>query len=692
MGDVVKESSKFWTLVGFIWLLATICDRFWWNNYAGIPSWDQADYLNSALDHARALGLMFPGEWHGWNVLLDLSPKIPPLASLINGTVMALAGDEPYQAAWSLSIWHGLLLFSVAAWCLQLRGYLLGLIASIFVAFAPALLLLRLDYVLEMPLTASVTFTLWRLGCWWDPKNGGKWNQAFIAAFAFAFSILVKQSALLVLLPAILWNSWTALRRSRATRCQLFVGFIFILGFCMPWLKHNWITTIGGTNRAVIESAVREGDPSLWTLENWTWYINLLPSQIGNIILIVGLSGLILWLVIIPLYSPGSDRRFLNEDKNIWKWLIFNLIASWIFTSISPNKGDRYIAPVLPSLIILLSRGWLEWNLWVQKNWLNRSYFRSSFSLFALSLSILSTFWSSPIFRSKDMQKTPLIDVVLAAGGADPEGTPTTLIVVPSTPDMNQHNVSYYGRRNAGQLVGRQLGSSASDVEPLLKQGELVLLAEGDQGSVRSSALALDHAVRTSGVFEQTHLFPRADGGSYSLWRRKSDAPPPSTFVERFPKLASGLAGGAKGLERVFAEVAVQHMLDGHFEYREIVRQDALDRLLIDSQDKEARWTLALLGILENRASEAATHFTVLESLLPGNPWPSAYLSAVTLAGWNPWQAARIADIAHRRHASNHLLAGLGDLSAVLGGSIWRLPSAIESIPNAVKEIEGSTN
>ena len=39
---------------------------------------------------------------------------------------------------------------------------------------------------------------------------------------------------------------------------------------------------------------------------------------------------------------------------------------------------------------------------------------------------------------------------------------PATLIVVPSTPDLNQHNVSYYGRRNGGQLVGRQLGQPRS--------------------------------------------------------------------------------------------------------------------------------------------------------------------------------------------------------------------------------------
>ena len=30
----------------------------------------------------------------------------------------------------------------------------------------------------------------------------------------------------------------------------------------LPWLRHNWITTIGGTNRAVLESGAAEGDPN----------------------------------------------------------------------------------------------------------------------------------------------------------------------------------------------------------------------------------------------------------------------------------------------------------------------------------------------------------------------------------------------------------------------------------------------
>ena len=37
-----------------VWLLATAVDRWWWMQQTGVPAWDQADYLNSALDHGKA--------------------------------------------------------------------------------------------------------------------------------------------------------------------------------------------------------------------------------------------------------------------------------------------------------------------------------------------------------------------------------------------------------------------------------------------------------------------------------------------------------------------------------------------------------------------------------------------------------------------------------------------------------------
>ncbi len=679
-----------------IWLFATAADRLWWGHHAGLPSWDQADYLNSALDHGRALGVLAGGSWQGWNALLDLSPKIPPLASLVNGTVMALAGDAPAQAAWTLSLWNALLLFSSAGWALQLlrpraaaRGF--ALLAAAAVALAPMLLELRTDYVLELPLTALVTLALWRLGAWWSPRSGGRWWQAWLAALAVALSLLVKQSALLVLLPALAWSLVAAQRIGRGRRLQALAGLILVLISVFPWLRHNWITTLGGTNRAVIESAAREGDPGIFSISGWLWYLRQLPLQIGWALLWIGLAGLVL---LILMRSRARMATVSNQwDHNeAWRWLLGTLVLGWIVTNLSPNKDARYIAPLLSPLLLLLSRGWWQWGLWMRQRWPARSAWLPGLALTVGALVTIAPAWSAQSARLKTRNRHPLQAIIQRAGGGDPVAEPTTLIVVPSTPDLNQHNVSYYGRRNGGRLVGRQLGGSTDHIQPVLDHAQWVLLAEGDQGSVRKSALSLDQAVRNSGVFDEMEVFARPKGGSYSLWKRRIDSASPVGFEQRFPQLAAGLAKGPAGLDPVFSSVAIEHMLDGHFSYRAPLRREALERLKQDPSDDSARWTLALLAVLGNRPAEAAQHFERLEISHPESLWPSAYRSVVLLAGWNPWSASSVASAAIGMHGPHPILVSLESLSAVLAGAIWRLPAAVQSLPAAVTTVEDSLN
>jgi len=672
-------------LLVLIWLLATGLDRLWWMLHDGLPAWDQADYLNSALDHGRALGLLPGGGWQGWEALLDLSPKIPPLASLVNGTVMAVAGDDPAQAAWTLSLWHGLLLWVVASWAISLRrslreGRSYALLAALLITLAPALLELRTDYVLEMALTAVVALALWRLSCWWHPQTGGRWLQALMAALACCAAVLVKQSALLVLLPALSWLSWGALRQGAGRRLQLLAGLAMVLAGVLPWLHHNWITTLGGTNRAVLESAAREGDPGALSLSGWLWYPRLLPEQLGAGLLAVGVAGLLIW------WFQPSDRE--GDDPLAWRFLLVTLVAGWVVTTLSPNKDDRYIAPLVPPLVLLLARGWWQWGHGLQARWPVRARWLAPVALATGLLACLPAGWSAQVIRLQERAQGPLEAIVRRAGGADPGAAPTTLIVVPSTPDLNQHNVSYYGRRHGGQLVGRQLGGSRGDRQPVLDRATWVLLAEGDQGSVRRSARRLDEAVRRSGRFERIESFPRPAGGSYSLWRRRPQAPLAAGFDQRFPSLATGLSRGPSGLEPLFATVAIEHMLDGHQLYRDKVRRQAQQQLARNPKALDARWSLALLAVLANRPAEAERQFAALEAERPGNPWPSAYRAVVLLAGWNPWRASAVTGAARQRYGDSNLLVALDDLSAVLSGALWRLPAAGSSIPRAVQQVE----
>ena len=677
----------FWISILFIWILSTITDRIWWNLYSITPSWDQADYLNSALDHARALSFLGADGASDFNSLLDKSPKIPPLASIINGAVIAFAGDAPHQAAWSLSFWNGFLIFNIASWGLYLRGKIFGIFCVLISACSPFLFHLRTDYVLELPLISAITFYLFHLGRWSDKSIGGKWIQLLIATCACSFSLLIKQSSLLVIIPSLVFIFILSFKRDKKFRLQFLCLVLISILSILPWFYHNWIMILSGTYRAVFESAAIEGDPSIFGFKSIFWYFPYLDNQFGSIIFFSGLSG-ILFSFLTYIRSFRSQARLadiFNKNNYKWTWIYFNLITSWTFTTFIPNKDERYIACTIPLIILLLALGFTKWSDWLD------TYFKlNSYGL--LLIPFLSFLFSNSINKFNTSQNIsskyyPVKDIISTVRSGQTLDKKETVIVVPSTPDINQHNVSYFGRMQGGNILGRQLGQSLSHIEPVLKYSNWIVLAEGDQGSVSSNSLALDKAIRDSSLFIQVREFPREKEGSYTLWRRSSSSLKQNEFHNRFIELANGMEQGPLGIKRIFDEIEIEHMLDGHFQYKSIVRNKALSRISSDPEDVESLWSLSLLKILSNRPSEADIYLRNLELLLPNNPWPSAYRTIVNFASWNPWKASLIADRAHKRNP-NYLLKSFGDTSALFRGAFWRLKSASNSIPNAIKSID----
>ena len=673
----------FWPLLGLLWLLSTALDRLWLQLDQRLPAWDQADYLNSALDHGRALGLLPGGHWQGWQALLDLSPKIPPLASLVNGSVMAVAGDSPDQAAWALSLWHGLLLLGVALWGRQLggmrRGAALGLLAALLCGLMPLLAEVRVDYVLEIPLGAACTWALWLLGRWQRPAPlGGHWPQALGAALAVASALLIKQSALLVLVAPALWAAAAGLRQGQGRRPQVLAALALVLALVLPWLQHNLITTLGGTERATLESAAREGDPNASSLAGWLWYPRRLPQLVGAMPLVGALLGALVGAGQLARRGwpyPRWQWPSWQWPSRDWGWLLGGLAAGSLLTVLSPNKDSRYLAPLLPLLALALARCWLllPWPL--------------------LAAGLVASAGLTGASRGAAIERQghpaePLEAIVASLQGAD-GASPRTLIVVPSTGGLNQHNVSYYGRRGGGQLVGRQLGGDPSHIPAALAQAQLVLLGSGFQGSVAPQVEAFNSAIRQSGRFSLRQSWPKPLGGRFELWVRRPQAPLGPSFSQRFPPLAAGLAQGPAGLAPLFDAIGVEHQLDGHLLYQGRVRQQALTRLASNPNDPQALWSLGLLAVLQNRPLEADRWFARLETLNPASPWPSAYRAVVLNAAWRPWQARAVADLGQRR-SPNPVLRGLGDLSGVLGGQLWRIGSARQSIPAARRAVEAA--
>ena len=697
---------RWWACVAVLWGLATAWDRLWLARDGRIPSWDQADYLNSAVDHGRALGFL-SGSWKGWEALLDLSPKIPPLASLVNGSVMALAGDSPDQASWSLSLWHALLLAVVAAWGRQLGGRRFALLCVALVALSPALMGLRVDYTLDIPLTAATTLALWLLGRWQATSpRGGHARQALLAALAIAAALLVKQSALLLLALPAAWAAAGGLRR-RGRRLQVLMALGVVLALVLPWLHHNWITTLGGTNRAVLESAASEGDPPVFSIASLLWYLRLLPEQIGPIVLAVGLLGFVLtlgnrlwpqvrWLRAPvatlgssqPRSSPHSEdpapaRRPVRFDlPSGWVWLLGCALAGWLATTLSPNKDARYIAPVLPLLVMLLAAGWWQLGRWLCA----RLGGRTGAALLGAGLlagGASSTTAAVAALQAGEPNPLPALIARLRSEVGD---APTTLLVVPGSPSLNEQNVTTYGRMAGGRIEGRRLGRRRNEHPLVLERAEWLLLASGDQGTNRPGSRELSLRLRSDGRFDPVGRWPWSEGRQVELWRRRGQAAPP--FDRDFIRLARGLEQGPSGLATVFERIGPEHQLDGHFLYQQRVRRWALEELQRKPDDRDALWSLALLATLNNRPVEASRWYGRLQALEPRNPWPAAYRAVVSLADWNPGGASDALAQLPAEQRRQPIPRSLTELSAVLSGRLWRIPALAGELPDAIEAVK----
>lgn len=671
-----RQSWLWWGALLALWLLATAADRLWLGADQRLPAWDQADYLNSAIDHGRALGILNGGGWRGWQALLDLSPKIPPLASLVHAGVMAAAGSAPDQASWALSLWNALLLLVVALWGRQLLSPGFGLLAAALTALAPALVLLRVDFTLDVPLSASTVLALWLLWRWQRPApHGGHWAKAITAALSLAAALLVKQSALLVLALPALWSFGQAQGAPRR-RWQAWAALAVVLALLLPWLHHNWISTLGGTERAVISSGAAEGDPGSLDPRSLLWYPRLWGQQLGAATLVAGLAGL-------ALVAWQQRGRWRQPWPAGWAWLLGVTLAAWLCTSLSPNKDARYIAPVLPLLVLLLTRGWWELGSWIAR-WRGRRWAGSALALGLLSAGgIAAQASSSALERRSPSNVVAVMQSLRQRVGQ----APTTLLIAASSPDLNEHTLTLLGRQQGGQIVVRRLGRTPGQQQLALEQGQWWLLASGDQGTNRRSARALSQAVRRDGRYELVQRWPWSKQRQLELWRRKPSAASPSGFDQRFIALARALEQGPGALEAVFSAIGPWHLLDPQFTYQANVQSWAQAQLQRSPGDRDALWSLALVAVLQNRPEQADRWFAQLERREGRGHWPSAYRAVVQLAGWNSCGAARVADTAGSDPSSGAVLQALRDLSRSLCFDPRGPLQLHRSMPAAIKTV-----
>jgi 4-amino-4-deoxy-L-arabinose transferase-like glycosyltransferase len=513
--------------LGIIWLVGAVGDRIWFALDRSVPAWDQADYLTGSLNYWQALQQphWFSNDW--WTSFWLLSSKIPPLIYVATAFVQNLFGTGPDQATLINLLSSAILLGSVYGLGVQLFSVKVGLWAAGLCQVLPGLYRFRLDFLLDYPLTAFVTLSFCCLTVWRDigtaktqrtQRRGWLWAAAF--GVSLGLVLLVKQTALFFLLIPVLWVGVVAIRRRNWGRIsQLVGGLLLSVVVFGPWYRTNWLVILTSGKRATVDSAIAEGDPGLNTLAAWTYYWNVLPDQVSWTLLLVPLVGLILyWKRLLPSPHLSSLR-----------WLAVFWIGAYLLSSLNINKDDRYVLPYLPVLSLFLAYGltcWVgRWGHRIRWGSVGLAVMLMFLNLFpvggVLGKSITQTLSPNAqhhAYLGPTWPHTQVIDEIIQK---DPY-LRSTLGVLPSTPEINQHNFNYYGALEDFQVYGRQVGIKEKQICQDVRSLDWFLTKTGDQGSVPEAQATTVQTVEQSPDFYLDKAWNLPDGSTLKLYHRRT--------------------------------------------------------------------------------------------------------------------------------------------------------------------------
>jgi 4-amino-4-deoxy-L-arabinose transferase-like glycosyltransferase len=518
-------------ILWIIWLLGAVGDRIWFALDHSVPAWDQADYLTGTLNYWQALQhpQWFSKEW--WTSFWLLSSKVPPLTYIATAIFQSLFGTGTDQATLVNLLFSGILLGSVYGLGVQLFSVEVGLWAAGLCQLLPGLYQSRLDFLLDYPLTAVVTLSFFCLTVW---KTRGykiftspappllQWVWAAAFGLSFGLALLVKQTALFFLLTPLLWVAVAAIRKHNWGRIfQLIGGLLLSVAVFGPWYRTNWLLVLTSGKRATIDSAIAEGDPALNTLAAWTYYWKALPYQVSWLLLLVPIVGLLLYL--------GVRGQKNTPQPSPLVWLAIFWVGAYLLCSLNVNKDSRYVLPYLPVVSVFLAYGLTSWG----GRWQHRIRWGSVglaimlmfFNLFPVAgvlgngiTQVLSPNAQHYTYLGTTWPHRQVIDEIIQT---DPY-VRSTLGVLPSTAEINQHNFNYYGALKDFQVYGRQVGTQEKQIAQDARSLDWFLTKTGDQGSVPEAQAALVQNVERSPDFQLKKSWNLPDTSTLKLYHRRS--------------------------------------------------------------------------------------------------------------------------------------------------------------------------
>ena len=513
-------------ILGLIWLGGAICDRLWYALDNSVPAWDPADYLNGVLNYAEALQTpqWFSSEW--WRGFWLLSNKIPPLNYILTAPFVNSFGISEDVATFIMLFYNAVLLVSVYGLGIVLFDVTTGLWAAGICQLIPGLYYHRLEFMLDYPLTTAVTFSFWLLSVYFfDRGKSNGWISGILWGISFGLAVLMKQTALFFLFLPLIYVFIRFLFTRRWLRIvQLISSLLIGIAVAFPWYRTNWLLILTSGKRATVDSAIAEGDPALNTIGAWTYYAKVLPYLLSWHLLLIPIVGLLVYLLRKYIYRRNNSRNFVYSYKQAWIWIEVFLLGGYFLSSLNINKDARYILPLLPILSLVLAVGLLSWRSRWQKYLLcitaSLAIALMLLNIFPLGGSAIASLFNPRTQRYPYTGKPYPHPIVISEISNTSPYLRTVLGVLPSTPEINQHNFSFYGKRNNASISGRQVGVRQEEVLQDSRSLDWFVTKTGEQGSIPESQPAIVQLIEQGQDFKLRKSWQLPDDSQLKLYHR----------------------------------------------------------------------------------------------------------------------------------------------------------------------------
>ena len=513
-----------WQIMGIllvIWLGSVAVDLLWLKSDRAIPSWDQADYLTGSLNYYQALQhpRWLDSQW--WRSFWLLSSKIPPFTYIASAIIQQIVGTGQDSAMLVNVLFNGILIGAVYGLGVELFSIEVGLWAALLCQLFPAFYQLRLDFLLDFPLTAAVTLSFWCLTVWQRRKTHN-WLWAAAFGVSLGVALLVKQTALFFLLIPIIWVGVETIgSRLWGRLLQLFGAGGLSLLVCGWWYRVNWLFVLTSGKRATIDSAIAENDPALNTIGAWTYYWQVLPIQVSWLLLIVPIVGLLMY----------GRSLFIKKYHDSFGWLAVFWLGAYFLWSLNINKDSRYVLPYLPVVALFLAYGLTSlrgrWQNPIRAGTVGLAALLMMFNLFPVAgkwVEVVSPYGQHYADLQPELPHRQVIAEIIQQAPY----LRSTVGVLPSSAEINQHNFNYFGALQHFQVYARQVGTRKQQVRQDGRSLDWFITKTGDQGSISEAQTLMVKEVETSPDFQLLKSWHLPDKSSLQLYHRRL----PSVKVE----------------------------------------------------------------------------------------------------------------------------------------------------------------